>query len=115
MSKLNLFYDQIEEGQTKENFASLIRYFRESKALSLLQFRHIELSFPANVTNSKVPHGLGFVPKDVIQTSLKGSGALSWNYGEFDATNLDITVTGATETDPVIVRAFIGTHTEDAL
>jgi hypothetical protein len=89
-----------------------MRFYRESKGLSLTQFRHFTQTFTQNGANIKIPHGLGFTPKDVLQTSLIGSGTLSWNYSLFDQTNLDVTITGATETDPVIVRAFIGTHTE---
>jgi hypothetical protein len=64
-----------------------------------------ELVFTAALTNTKVAHGLGFRPLDIIQTSLTGAGAITWNYAKFTDVNLDITVTGA-----CTVRAFIGAY-----
>lgn len=69
-------------------------------------FKHFELAFTSAGT-STIPHNLGFQPKDVIQTSLTGSGALTWNYDLFDRTNISVTVTG-----PCVVRAFIGAYQE---
>jgi hypothetical protein len=67
-------------------------------------WKQIELTFLASVTNFKYPHTLGFAPKDIIQTSLTGAGAITWNYANFDRTNLDISTTG-----PCVVRALVGT------
>ena len=67
-------------------------------------FEFITATFTASGT-FKVAHGLGFKPLDVIQSSLTGAGALTWNYGSFDSTNLSVTVT-----DACVVRAFIGAY-----
>lgn len=69
-------------------------------------FRFYELAFTASGT-FKVAHRLGFKPVDIIQSSLIGAGALTWNYANFDSTNLNVTVTGA-----CTVRAFIGAYRE---
>ncbi len=94
------------------------RYVRD--ALSLIQthlntgshptgFKFFTQEFTSAVTEQKIPHGLNFVPLDVIQTSLTGMGELSWEYDLFDRENVYVTTTG-----PCVVRAYIGTHREDA-
>lgn len=67
-------------------------------------WKAIELTFSAAVTNFKYPHNLGFTPKDALTTARTGAGAITWNYDNFDRTNLDITTTG-----PCVVRALVGT------
>jgi hypothetical protein len=67
-------------------------------------FRFMEIAFTAAGT-FKVAHGLGFMPLDVVQSSLKGTGAVTWNYASFDKTNLSVTTTAA-----CTVRAFIGAY-----
>jgi hypothetical protein len=57
------------------------------------------------VVNYRYPHKLGFVPEDVIQTSLRGAGAVTWNYDQFNRDYLDVTTTGA-----CVVRAFVGLY-----
>jgi len=68
-------------------------------------FEFMEITFAGAATNLKIAHGLGFRPLDVLQSSLTGAGAITWNYAKFDNTNLDVTVTGA-----CTVRAFIGAY-----
>lgn len=64
-----------------------------------------ELNITQAETNKKIPHNLGFQPKDIIQLSAIGSGSITWNYSLFDKTNINISTSG-----PVIIRAFIGTY-----
>lgn len=108
MNTPRLDVQRIQDPIARENFRALNDYLQG--LTNLLGFRHIEIVFPRALTHFKVPHNLGFQPKDVIQTSLIGAGALTWNYDKFDSTSLDITTTGA-----CTVRAYIGTHVEGVL
>lgn len=54
-----------------------------------------ELEFAKAETALKIPHGLPFVPVDVIQTYISGAGVATYLYDQFDETNFYITTTGA--------------------
>jgi hypothetical protein len=99
-----LLVKEMQDSYVRENFMRLQDIIRR---LPLDGFRHLEITFDAAQTNKKVAHGLGAKPKDVIQTSLTGTGSVTWNYSSFDDTYLDVTSTGA-----CVVRAYVGTHTE---
>lgn len=71
-------------------------------------FKFFQLTFKSNVTAQAVPHNLGFLPSDIIQTSLVGTGTLSFNYKNFTDKNLIITTTGTSTSDPLIVRFLAG-------
>lgn len=101
-----LLLEKIPDTYARENFQRIQDGLRE-QALLKGKWAFFELVFTAAVTNLKYPHHLGFMPKDILQTSLTGSGSLVWNYSSFDTVNLDITTTG-----PCTVRAFIGTYAE---
>lgn len=89
----------------RENFKAIRDFLKENS--NLQNFTLFELTFTQAVTAQKIPHRLGFAPKDVVQTSLLGVGTLTWNYDKFDETNIVVTTTGA-----CVVRAYIGTETE---
>jgi hypothetical protein len=74
------------------------------------QFDHFALTISKAETNLKIPHSLGFQPKDIIQTSLTGAGAITYNYATFTNQFIDITTTGACE-----VRFFGGTYDTENL
>lgn len=95
------------QGGTEKNLQTILEKLNTYSLANhqLEGFKHFELTFEEAQTNLKLPHGLGFAPKDVIQTSLTGSGTLTWNYSLFDKTDLNLTTTG-----PCTVRAFIGTY-----
>lgn len=98
----------IEDKPVRVAFRQLQEFLQ--KDTNLLGFEHFEIVIDRAVTNFKYPHNLGFLPKDVLVTSLIGAGILTWNYSSFDETNLDLTTTG-----PVTVRAYIGAHIRGAL
>jgi len=109
---IDLFVEQIEDSATRENFRRIVRAFKEKPFLKG-DWRFVTITFTGTVTNFKYAHGLSFTPKDVIQTSITGSGAVTWNYSKFDKTNVDITVTGTVSaTNPTVVRALVGIYTE---
>lgn len=104
---ISLFIEEIQDVKARENFRRLLEAFRLYEFLKG-DWRFVEIAFLGAVTNFKYPHALGFVPKDVIQTYKTGAGSITWNYANFDKTNLDITTTGA-----CVVRAFVGKHREE--
>ena len=106
MSELQLRNENIVDPVARDNFQKVSESFRDN---ALLQgfWKFYEFTFPGAVTNKRIPHKLGFLPKDIIQTSLKGAGSLTWNYAKFDQTMLDVTTTGA-----CIVRVFAGTYND---
>lgn len=97
-------FKDIDDEYVRENFTRLNDFFQKD-ALLKAGWKFFTLTFSAAVTNNKVRHGLGFKPLDVIQTSIVGPGAVTFNYANFDETTLDITTTGA-----CVVRCFIGTY-----
>lgn len=106
---IHLLVKETEDEVARENMKRLQKELGETQKILKAEWKFFEISIDAAVTNFKVQHRLGFQPKDVIQTSSIGAGALTWNYSLFDKTNLDITTTGA-----VTVRAFVGSYIEEA-
>lgn len=87
--------------------AELIQSFINAKALLSGDWKHFEITFTAAATEYRHRHGLPFVPKDVIQTSLTGAGSVTWLYTSFTKDFVYITASG-----PCKVRAFIGRYSE---
>lgn len=103
---MRLFRKEISDPYIRDNFNRLMAYLKSNSLLA--GFKHVEIKFDSAEDNRKVPHGLNTAPKDVIQTSLTGTGVVTWNYDRFDDTFLDVTASG-----PCVVRAFYGTFRED--
>lgn len=101
--KMNLIIPLVQDQVTRENFQRVADFFATEN--QLLGFKHYELTFSQAVTDFTHPHGLKFVPKDVIQTSLIGSGAITFNYAKFNRDTISITTTG-----PCVVRFYLGTY-----
>lgn len=72
------------------------------------QWTFMELTFSKDQTNYKQVHGLAFQPLDIIQVSKTGTGTIVYNYAMFDSTYLDLTVSGTSATDPLVVRFYLG-------
>lgn len=98
--------EEIKDPVVRENFEKLLSELREFPLLHG-KFKFFELEFTKAVTSAQVRHSLGFRPKDVIQTSLVGAGTITFNYGDFSSTHLDITTSGV-----CTWRGFIGTYLE---
>lgn len=107
---IKLILQDVEDPILRENLKRLQQEFQLFQAILRGEWQFFEIVFTAAVTNFLYPHGLKFAPKDILQTSIKGAGALTWNYAKFDATNLNITTTGA-----CTVRAFIGSYHEGSI
>lgn len=111
MSRANtptLKTERIQDPVIRENFVSLLKFLQQDT--NLRGFEHFEIEIEAAVSHLKFPHNLGFVPLDVLVTSLIGAGAVTWNYSLFDDENLDLNTTG-----PVTIRAYVGTHVRGTL
>jgi hypothetical protein len=104
--KLKLNRSFIQDSDVKSALEQIESYVNVQPFLKG-EFKFYSISITGAVTNYKFPHNLGFVPKDVLVTSVIGSSP-TWNYSLFDATNLDITVAGTT-----VIRAFIGRYGEN--
>lgn len=100
-------FKDIKDEYTRESFKRLQDFLADFPFFRG-NFKFFELTFTSAVTDLKVAHGLKFVPTDVIQTSSKGAGILTWVYDSFDRENLVVTTTGA-----CIVRAFVGAYREE--
>lgn len=105
-----LLLSQVQDPTLQENFVRIAEFFRTARAL--IGFEHLELTIAAPGTEQKIPHGLGYTPKDLIVTRITGPALVSWNYDKFDSTYLNYTVVAGTPTaqDPIEIRAYVGTH-----
>lgn len=106
MKELRL--DEIQDEATRENFRALRDLLKEFP-LYRGQFQFFELnlaadSYPKSFTRQ---HHLGFLPKDVLQTSAIGAATITWDYANFTTTEIAYTISG-----PIVVRAFIGRYEE---
>lgn len=99
---LELILNQVEDVVARENFQRLQDLAKSDPLLGGVWVKRV-LTFTAAVTNEKIAHGLTFVPSDVLVLSKTGAGDITLNYESFDATNLDITTTGA-----CVVRLLVG-------
>jgi hypothetical protein len=99
---LELLLAQVEDDYARENFKR-IQDANVNHPVTRGEWRVLELAFYKAETNVKVPHGLKFLPKDVILTSKTGAGSLTINYDRTDLTNLDLTTSGA-----CVIRLLLG-------
>ena len=100
----HLFKKEIEDEFAQENFKRLTDYANKYP-LFRCNFQFLEIQISKAVTNFKYPHNLGFQPLDVIIMHNKNNVSVTLNYSKFDATNLDITTSGATT-----LRCLVGRY-----
>lgn len=108
MISIPTFITKDVEPLTRENFTRLTE-FLQSFPLFRGEWKFFELTFTAAVTGLTIGHGLGFKPTDLIQTSLTGAGAITFNFASFTTENISVTTTGA-----CVVRCFIGAYKEES-
>jgi len=105
---INLFTKQITDVYIRKNFLRLQNFIREENVLkSNFKFFTMALTAPSYPSTVKQPHLLGYLPKDAIVTSNKGTGAYTLEYNQFDNEYIYVTITG-----PVELRMFLGTYSE---
>lgn len=103
---IDLILKDIQDPYTRENF-SRIKRFSQEQAILRGQWVFFEIEFTQAQDDFEFPHGLTFIPKDVLVTSITDQEAVIFNYSSFDRTNLNLTVSGA-----CTVRFFAGTYME---
>ena len=103
---MKLLTVEIADPNLQENFKRIEQAFQDQKILKG-SWEFFDLSFPRAVTKQQFAHNFKFVPKDVIQTFVRGAGEVVWEYDLFDRTYIYVTTTG-----PVQVRAFVGLYNE---
>lgn len=107
---LKLLLEQTLDPVAQENF-QIISEFLNGINLLLTDFSFFEFRFTGTETNKKIKHNLGFRPKDVLQTSLIGTGTIAWNYANFTDESVDVTIAGTVSSSvPTIVRVFLGSY-----
>lgn len=98
---------EIDDPYVVDNFEKIQNYFKESR-LERFGFEFYRLSFSGAATNLRFPHGLSYIPTDIIVTKNSNNVAVTFNWSLFDATNIDITVAGATD-----LRFLMGRYEDD--
>lgn len=90
-----LLKKEIEDLYTQENFKRLGEYYLQD-ALTRCKFEFLTLTTTGSVTNFKLVHKLGYVPKDVILMHNLNNATVTFSYASFDSTSITLTVSAAT-------------------
>lgn len=98
-----LLIREISDIHLRQNFKNLQDYFIANN--QMLGFAFFEQVFTKAQTNFTLAHGLKSTPLDVLVTQCTGAGQVTFNYGLFDGTNINITTTGACR-----IRFYVGTY-----
>ncbi len=102
----DLILKDIKDEYVRENF-SRIKTEIDGQVILRGKWAFFEITTTQAEAELEIPHGLGFLPKDIIQTGLTSGVTWIWNYSEFTKSHLNITCSAAGT-----VRAFIGTYRE---
>jgi len=102
MSRIDLILKDIEDTYIRENFNRLKNYLN-GQVFFEGDFNFYEVDVPSASVLFPIPHGLKFIPADIIFLSVTGNHNAYFNYENFDRTNIYITSLG-----PCILRFFAG-------
>ena len=105
---LSYFSREVEDIYARENFQRIREFFRNDPVIqSQFTFFTHDFAALAYPYTTDVPHTLTFTPKDVILLSVTNDDAttVTWNYDDFTATTLSITVSA-----DCTIRAFVGRY-----
>lgn len=102
--RLRLDINDVPEKFSKENFRKIAEFVSKT-AILLANFEHFEINIDGAKAHFKYTHNLGFIPKDIIVTSVTGNGVVTFNVEEFTKEAIDITSTGK-----CTIRFFAGTY-----
>lgn len=83
----------IETPEVRQALQWLYDYLDKSQVLGA-DFKLFDMNFTRAETNLKIPHGFDFIPMDIIQTFLTGSGVVTYNHELFDGTNIVLSTSG---------------------
>ena len=109
--KKKLYISQIDDIYVQQNFKAIGEIFSTIPFIKGT-WQFCVFTVKTTGSNIKIPHGLGFQPKDILVTSTIG-GTVTYNYSLFDRTYLDVDATVVTS--PITVRAFVGTYSEETI
>lgn len=90
-----LYRKEIEDEFAQDNFVRIQDYFR-NQALDRCEFSFYRIPITAAVTSYKYPHGLTFVPQDIVVTQNSTNAVVTFNWSEFDSKFISITTDGPT-------------------
>jgi hypothetical protein len=96
--------DLIEDVNVRESLSWLYEYLIQVPLLRG-QFDFFEVQIFSTGVEEKVPHKLGFVPKDIIVTSVTNSATVTFKYDKFDITNVVLQASA-----PCVVRFLAGRY-----
>jgi len=100
-------FDAIPDERVREFFQWFYE-FLSGQPLLLGRFEHFEIEVTQAETGLLIPHNLGFVPLDILPTSVTGPGTVTFNYTAFTENFISITTTGACK-----VRFFGGSYVNE--
>jgi len=101
-----LLLKEITDIFIRTNFKNLQDYFAAQN--QLLDFKFKEIIFDKAVVKQPYGHGLSYIPKDILQTHISGTGIVTFHYGDFDKDYMYISSTG-----PSRIRFLVGTYAGD--
>jgi len=102
--KLNLLLDFIKDESTQQALENLQDYL-DVQAFIKPEWQFFERDFAAAVTNERIKHTLGGLPKDIILTSKIGAGSVTFEYEDFTKDFIIVSTSGAAK-----IRFFVGTY-----
>lgn len=103
----SLLRKEVEDEYVLENFDRIQGHFKSSP-LERMGFDFYRISIAGAVTNMRFPHGLSYIPTDIIVTKNSNNVAVTFNWSLFDPTFIDLTVAGATD-----LRLLIGRYEDN--
>ncbi len=106
IQKPNLTPERVKDVDVRSNLDELRKYFDEEN--QLLGFKFVGFSTKGAVTNLKIAHGLGAMPRDLLRLQVIGDGEVTFNRARFTSDYLDISTT-----DAVRVRLLVGAYHRD--
>lgn len=106
MSRIDLILKDIEDIYVRENFNRLKKFLNDSVFFEG-DFDFYEVDIPSASVLFPIPHGLKFIPADIIFLSITGDHNAFFNYENFDRTNIYVTAPG-----PCIIRFIAGRLTD---
>ena len=98
-----LLITEISDIRLRQNFTNLQNYFAANN--QMLGFQFFEVNLTGATANFLLAHGLPSIPLDIMVTQVTGPGKVTFNFGLFDKTNINITTT-----DSARIRFFAGTY-----
>lgn len=101
-SSLQLILKDISDRYIRENFQRLQKHL-DAQLFGGEDFKFFEIDIKTASVNLPIPHGLSFVPRDIILLATQGDYNVYFRYDKFDSKNIYVTAAG-----PVAIRFIAG-------